>query len=148
MKAVIALGANLGNPQVQIKDAIDLLGENFLIVAVSQLRETEPVDAFGQPNYLNGVAIIESELPPLDLLRKLLEIEHLGGRLRSVKNAARTIDLDLIAYGEIFLDSPELTLPHPRAHRRKFVLEPWFEIDPNAVLPGYGPVSELLKTLE
>ena len=148
MKAVIALGANLGNPQVQIKDAIDLLGENFLIVAVSQLRETEPVDAFGQPNYLNGVAIIESELLPLDLLRKLLEIEHLGGRLRSVKNAARTIDLDLIAYGEIFLDSPELTLPHPRAHRRKFVLEPWFEIDPNAVLPGYGPVSELLKTLE
>ena len=148
MKAVIALGANLGNPQVQIKDAIDLLGENFLIVAVSQLRETEPVDAFGQPNYLNGVAIIESELPPLDLLRKLLEIEHLGGRLRSVKNAARTIDLDLIAYGEIFLDSPELTLPHPRAHRRKFVLEPWFEIDPNAVLPGYGPVRELLRTLE
>ena len=148
MKAVIALGANLANPQEQIQDAIDLLSENFFVVSVSQLRETEPVDAPGQPHYLNGIAIIESEIPPLDLLRKLLEIELAGGRKRSVKNAARTIDLDLIAYGEIFVDSPELTLPHPRAHLRKFVLEPWFEIEPNAVLPGYGPVRELLRTLE
>jgi 2-amino-4-hydroxy-6-hydroxymethyldihydropteridine diphosphokinase len=148
MKAVIALGANLGNPQEQIQDAIDLLSENFFVVSVSQLRETEPVDAPGQPHYLNGIAIIESEIPPLDLLRKLLEIELAGGRKRSVKNAARTIDLDLIAYGEIFVDSPELTLPHPRPHQRKFVLEPWFEIEPNAVLPGYGPVRELLRTLE
>ena len=148
MRAVISLGANLGEPRKQIEDAIDLLRKEFTIVAESQLRETEPVDAPGQPHYLNGVVIIESELLPLDLLRKLLEIELLGGRMRSIKNAARTIDLDLIAYGEIFIESTDLTLPHPRAHQRKFVLEPWYEIEPMATLPGYGSVKELLRRLQ
>jgi 2-amino-4-hydroxy-6-hydroxymethyldihydropteridine diphosphokinase len=148
VRAVISLGANLGEPRKQIEDAIDLLRKEFTIVAESQLRETEPVEAPGQPHYLNGVVIIESELLPLDLLRKLLEIELLGGRMRSIKNAARTIDLDLIAYGEIFIESADLTLPHPRAHQRKFVLEPWYEIEPMATLPGYGPVKELLRRLQ
>ena len=148
MRAVISLGANLGEPRKQIEDAIDLLRKEFTIVAESQLHETEPVEAPGQPHYLNGVVIIESELLPLDLLRKLLEIELLGGRMRSIKNAARTIDLDLIAYGEIFIESTDLTLPHPRAHQRKFVLEPWYEIEPMATLPGYGPVKELLRRLQ
>ncbi len=147
MKAVIALGANLGNPVSQLEKAVLAITSELFVISVSKFFENEPVDAPGQPNYYNGVLIAESELKPLDLLHLLLRIEKDGGRERSIKNAARTIDIDLIAYGEMFLDTTELTLPHPRAHLRKFVLEPWVSIDANGVLPGHGEVKKLLADL-
>ena len=148
MRAVVSLGANLGDPRQQIHQAISELKEICRVNSLSTLIETEPIDAPGQPRYFNAIAIIETDLAPLDLLHHLQRIEQNGGRVRTVRNAARTIDLDLISFGELFLDSEELTLPHPRAHLRRFVLEPWLEIEPTAELPGYGSVRELLRTLE
>lgn len=148
MRAVVSLGANLGDPRQQIHQAISEIKEICRVISLSTLIETEPIDAPGQPRYFNAIAIIETDLAPLDLLHHLQRIEQNGGRVRTIRNAARTIDLDLISFGELFLDSEELTLPHPRAHLRRFVLEPWLEIEPTAELPGYGSVRELLRTLE
>ena len=91
---------------------------------------------------------VESELKPLDLMRKLLEIENEMGRARSFQNAARIIDIDIIEYGGLFMESAELTLPHPRASQRRFVLEPWFEIEPDGELAGYGEIRQLLSQLQ
>lgn len=149
MKAVIALGANLGDPRRQISEAIDQIRDRMKIIAVSKLIETEPVGvADKQPNYINAVLIGESELKPLDLMNVLFDIENKLGRFRSFPNAARTIDIDIIDYGGLFMESAELTLPHPRAHQRFFVLAPWFEIDPAGELSGHGPIRQLLANLE
>jgi 2-amino-4-hydroxy-6-hydroxymethyldihydropteridine diphosphokinase len=146
MKAVIALGANLGDPHRQISEAINQIRDVIEVKAVSKLIETEPVGvADKQPNYINAVLIGESELKPLDLMRALLDIENKLGRFRSFPNAARTIDIDIIDYGSLFMESAELTLPHPRAHQRRFVLAPWFEIDPTGTLAGHGPIAQLLE---
>lgn len=149
MKAVIALGANLGDPRKQISLAIDLLREVINITAVSSLYETAP---FGvpddQPNYINAVLIGDSDYKPLDLMNSLLEVENKLGRIRSFPNAARVIDIDIIDYGGLFMESEQLTLPHPRAHERRFVLEPWHEIDPQGILSGRGPISALLAEIQ
>ena len=147
MKAVIALGANLGDPVSQLENAVLEITKELFVISVSKFIETEPVDAPGQPKYFNGVLIAHTEMKPLDLLHLLQRIEKMGGRERSIQNAARTIDLDLISYGEIFLNTAELTLPHPRAHLRAFVLEPWASIDVDGVLPGHGEIKKLLATL-
>ena len=148
MKAVIALGANLGEPRSQVARAIESIGEVLRVSAISSLYETEP---FGvpdsQPNYINAVLIGETDHKPLDLMKALLEVEDTLGRTRTFQNAARLIDIDIIDLGGLFMESELLTLPHPRAHERRFVLEPWLEIDPAAYLPGRGPVSELLAAL-
>ncbi|CAB4661373.1 MAG: 2-amino-4-hydroxy-6-hydroxymethyldihydropteridine diphosphokinase [Actinobacteria bacterium] len=148
MKAVIALGANLGDPISQLDEAVSKINKELFVISVSNFIETTPVDAPGQPNYFNGVLIVETEMKPLDLLHLLQRIEDEGGRERSTENAARTLDIDLISYGEIFLDTPELTLPHPRAYQRAFVLKPWLSIDSNGVLPGYGEIKKLLAGLD
>jgi 2-amino-4-hydroxy-6-hydroxymethyldihydropteridine diphosphokinase len=149
MKAVIALGANLGDPKRQISEAIDQIRDQIKVKAVSKLIETEPVGvADKQPNYINAVLIGESELRPLDLMKVLSDIENKMGRFRSFPNAARTIDIDIIDYGGLFMESPELTLPHPRAHLRRFVLAPWLEIEPDGELSGHGPIRQLLANLE
>jgi 2-amino-4-hydroxy-6-hydroxymethyldihydropteridine diphosphokinase len=149
MKAVIALGANLGDPRRQISEAIDQIRDHITIKKVSSLIETEPVGvADKQPNYINAVIIGESELKPLDLMNLLLDIENQLGRYRSFPNAPRTIDIDIIDYGGLFIESAELVLPHPRANERQFVLSPWFEIDPDGVLAGHGPIRQLLAELE
>ena len=149
MKAVIALGANLGDPRKQVSLAIDLIRDIMKISAVSSLYETVPFEVPDrQPNYINAVLIGDSELKPLDLMKELLEVEDKLGRLRTFQNAARVIDIDIIEYGGLFMESKELTLPHPRAHERRFVLEPWLEIDPGAVLPGHGAIRELLASLQ
>ena len=149
MKAVIALGANLGDPKRQISEAIDQIRDQIKVTSVSKLIETEPVGvADKQPNYINAVLIGESELRPLDLMKVLSDIENKMGRFRSFPNAARTIDIDIIDYGGLFMKSPELTLPHPRAHLRRFVLAPWLEIDPEGELSGHGPIRQLLANLE
>ena len=148
MKVVIALGANLGDPRKQISLAIDALREIIKVEKVSSLYETVPFKVSDQqPNYINAVLIGDTELQPKELIKELLKIESTLGRQRTIPNAARTIDMDIIDYEGFFLKSEELTLPHPRAHERKFVLEPWAEIDPDAELLGYGPIKELLAAL-
>jgi 2-amino-4-hydroxy-6-hydroxymethyldihydropteridine diphosphokinase len=147
MKAVIALGANIGNPQEQMDIAIALLRESLEVTAVSSYFTTAPVGGPEQPDYLNAVCIAESELPAAELLALLHGIEKTLGRERIEHWGPRTIDLDLIQYGSILSYAEELTLPHPRAHERRFVLEPWSEIEPDALLLTHGKISELLAQL-
>jgi len=147
MKAVVALGANIGSPREQMDLAIALLREATEVKAVSTYFVTKPVGGPEQPDYLNAVCILESELPALDLLAVLQGIEKSLGRERIVQWGPRTIDLDLIQYGSLLSAAAELELPHPRAHERRFVLEPWCEIEPDAILLTHGKISELLAQL-
>lgn len=147
MKAVIALGANLGDPQENIDLAVALLREATDIQALSSMYRTKPVGGPEQADYINAVAIAESDLPAADFLSMLHGIETALGRQRIEHWGPRTIDLDLIQYGSILSYSDELTLPHPRAHERRFVLEPWHEIDPDAILLTHGRIDALLRAL-
>jgi 2-amino-4-hydroxy-6-hydroxymethyldihydropteridine diphosphokinase len=147
MKAVIALGANIGDPKSQMDLAVAMLCEALEVVAVSEYLSTKPVSDIEQPDYLNAICIAESELPALDLLSVLHGIEKTLGRERIEKWGPRTIDLDLIQYGSLLSSADELTLPHPRAYERRFVLEPWFSVDPEAILLTHGKISELLEQL-
>jgi len=147
MKAVVALGANIGNPCEQMDLAVALLREATEVSAVSSYFVTKPVGGPEQPDYLNAVCILESDLPATDLLAVLQGIEKSLGRERNERWGPRTIDLDLIQYGSLLSAADELELPHPRAHERRFVLEPWFEIEPDAILLTHGKISELLAQL-
>jgi 2-amino-4-hydroxy-6-hydroxymethyldihydropteridine diphosphokinase len=149
MKVVLALGANLGDPRKQISLAIDAIRDLVKVEKVSSLYETAPFKVNdAQPNYINAVLIGETELQPKELIKELLAIEAKLGRQRTLPKAARTIDIDIVDYEGFFLKSDELTLPHPRAHERRFVLEPWVEIEPDAVLREHGPIKELLAALD
>ena len=147
MKAVIALGANIGNPKEQMDIAVALLKESLEVSAISSYFTTAPVGGPEQPDYLNAVCIAESELPAADLLALLHGIEKALGRERIEHWGPRTIDLDLIQYGSLLSHADELLLPHPRAHERRFVLEPWLEIEPDALLLTHGKISDLLAQL-
>ena len=147
MKAVIALGANIGNPQEQIDIAIALLRESLEVKAISSIYRTAPVGGPDQPDYLNAVCIAECELPAAGLLALLHGIEKALGRQRLVHWGPRTIDLDLIQYGSLLSYADELLLPHPRAHERRFVLEPWYEVEPDALLLTHGKISDLLEQM-
>ena len=147
MKAVVALGANIGNPSEQMNLAIAMLKEATEVIAISTFYTAKPVGGPEQPDYINAVCILESELPALDLLSLLQGIEKSLGRERIERWGPRTIDLDLIQYGSLLSKAEELELPHPRAHERRFVLEPWHEIEPDAVLLTHGKISELLAQL-
>jgi 2-amino-4-hydroxy-6-hydroxymethyldihydropteridine diphosphokinase len=147
MKAVVALGANIGSPQEQLDIAISLLKESTDVIAVSTYFKTKPVGGPEQPDYLNAVCILESELPALELLSLLHGIEKSLGRERIEHWGPRTIDLDLIQYGSLLSSADELSLPHPRAHERRFVLEPWAQIEPDAILLTHGRISDLLEQL-
>lgn len=148
MKAVIALGSNIGDTNSHLHHAIDVLGQNMEIKAVSSFYKTAPVGGPAQEDYLNAVLIAESEMDPLDLIVLMQEIEVLAGRTREVLWGPRTLDLDLISYGDLVVQEPHLELPHPRAHERSFVLQPWLEIDPEAQLIGHGSIRELLAELK
>ena len=147
MKAVVALGANIGNPEEQIDVAIAMLKAATDVIATSSYFVTKPVGGPEQPDYINAVCTLESELPALDLLALLHGIEKSLGRERKEKWGPRTIDLDLIQYGPLLSKAEELELPHPRAHERRFVLEPWCEIEPDAILLTHGKISDLLAQL-
>ena len=147
MKAVVALGANIGNPSEQMNLAIAMLKEATEVIAISSFYTTKPVGGPEQPDYINAVCILESELPALDLLSLLQGIEKSLGRERIERWGPRTIDLDLNQYGSLLSNAEELELPHPRAHERRFVIEPWHEIEPDAVLLTHGKISELLAQL-
>jgi len=147
MKAVVALGANIGNPREQIELALTMLRAATEVIAVSSLHTTEPVGGPVQSDYINAVCILESELPAADLLSLLHGIEKTLGRERQERWGPRTIDLDLIQYGGLLSSAEELELPHPRAHERRFVLQPWSEIEPDAILLTHGKISHLLEQL-
>ncbi len=151
MRAYIGVGANLGNRPETIARALDLLGEqdDLEVVAVSTLRETDPVGFLEQPRFLNGAAALETELSPRDLLQRLLEVELALGRTRDgPRFGPRTIDLDLLLYGTQEVAEPGLTVPHPRLAERPFALEPLVELDPELEIPGRGRVSDLLRGLQ
>jgi len=146
MKAVVSLGANIGDPKANLDLAVALLREATDVIAVSSYLQTKPVGGPEQPDYLNAVAIVESELPAKDSLAVLNGIETAMGRTREIHWGPRVIDLDLIQYGGLLVSDEKLTLPHPRAHERRFVLAPWFEIEPEAILLTHGRISDLLNT--
>ena len=146
MKAVVSLGANIGDPKANLDLAVALLREATDVIAVSSYLPTKPVGGPEQPDYLNAVAIVDSELPAKDFLALLNGIETAMGRTREIHWGPRVIDLDLIQYGGLLVSDEKLTLPHPRAHERRFVLAPWFEIDPEAILLTHGRISDLLNT--
>lgn len=147
MKAVIALGANLGNPKENLDLAVALLREASDFKAISPYYTTKPIGGPEQPDYLNAICIIDSELPAMDLLSLLQGIEKSLGRVREIHWGPRSIDLDLIQYGGLLSKAEELQLPHPRAHERRFVLQPWFEIEPDAILLTHGSIRELLEQM-
>ena len=147
MRAVVALGANLEEPRKAVELAIELLKQSTDVIAISSMYETAPVGGPEQDNYINAVVTLESELPAADLLALLHGIEKSMGRVRDERWGPRIIDLDLIQYGTLLSKSEELTLPHPRAHERRFVLEPWHEIDPEAILLTHGRIDQLLEQL-
>ncbi|MBI3095354.1 MAG: 2-amino-4-hydroxy-6-hydroxymethyldihydropteridine diphosphokinase [Rhodocyclales bacterium] len=142
----IALGANLGDPVATVQAAILALRElpQTEFAAASSLYRTAPVGLRHQPDFINAVVELIAVAPAPTLLQALFEIEARFGRRRSVKNAPRTLDLDLLLYGDELSDDPDLTLPHPRLHERAFVLAPLAEIAPQLVIPGRGAVAELL----
>ena len=146
MKAIVALGSNVGDPKANLDLALALLREATDVKKVSSYYSTKPVGFTDQPDFLNAVCIIETELPAMALLAMLQGIEKVMGRERTIKWGPRTIDLDIIQYGDLISKAEELTLPHPRAHERKFVLEPWHEIEPDAILLTHGKISDLLQS--
>jgi 2-amino-4-hydroxy-6-hydroxymethyldihydropteridine diphosphokinase len=146
-RAYVGLGANLGDREATIRGAVEALdGEDGIaVVAVSSLRETEPVGVGEQPEFLNGAAVVETTLSARDLLERLLEIEQRFGRVRIPgEHGPRTLDLDLLLYGDETIDEPGLAVPHPRLHERRFVLEPLAELAPGLLVPGRGTVESLL----
>jgi 2-amino-4-hydroxy-6-hydroxymethyldihydropteridine diphosphokinase len=151
MRAYIGIGANLGERAQTIRRALEALDaeDGVQVVSVSTLRETEPVGFLDQPPFLNGAAAVDTELPPLELLDRLLAVERRLGRERvGPRYGPRTIDLDLLLYGDEQVDEPGLTVPHPRLAERRFALEPLAELDPELVVPGRGRVSDLLLGLQ
>jgi 2-amino-4-hydroxy-6-hydroxymethyldihydropteridine diphosphokinase len=149
--AFVGIGSNLGERERQIEAALDLLAaeDGIELVAVSSLRETDPVGYVDQPAFLNGAARVETELSAQHLLAHLLAIELQLGRVRGdgPRFGPRTIDLDLLLYGQETIDEPGLTVPHPRLAERRFALEPLAELDPALEVPGHGPVQALLAGL-
>jgi 2-amino-4-hydroxy-6-hydroxymethyldihydropteridine diphosphokinase len=147
----VALGANLGDRERTIRNGLDALEEEagVRVVAVSTLRETEPVGFVDQPRFLNGAAELETTLPPQELLALLLAVERRFGRDRegAAPQGPRTLDLDLLLYESLEIDEPGLRIPHPRLHERRFVLEPLAELDPSLEVPGKGEVQALLAEL-
>ena len=145
--AYVGLGANLGDREATIRAAVEALSadEGIEVADLSTLRETEPVGVGEQPLFLNGVVALDTTLSARELLDRLLEIEQRFGRVRiSGEHGPRTLDLDLLLYGDEQIDGPGLTLPHPRLHERRFVLEPLGELAPGLVVPGRGAVESLL----
>ena len=143
---VLALGSNLGDRQDILQGAVDaIVGlPGVRVTAVSPVYETVPVGGPEQPDYLNAVVLAQTTATARELLDQVHEIEAAFDRVRVVRWGPRTLDIDIIAFDDERSADPALTLPHPRAHERAFVLAPWRDVDPDATLPGRGPVAELL----
>lgn len=152
--AVIAIGSNLGDRVATFQAAVRALAEadGVEVTAISTPIETVAVRPDGEdpdaPAYLNAVVLVRTTLPPRKLLALLNDLERENGRVRGERWGDRTLDLDIIDYAGMQSTSDDLTLPHPRAHERTFVLRPWVEVAPDAVLPGHGRIADLLAELE
>jgi 2-amino-4-hydroxy-6-hydroxymethyldihydropteridine diphosphokinase len=150
-RAYVGLGSNLGDRERTIRDALEALAvePEVRVVAVSTLIDTEPVGPVDQPRFLNGVAELETTLAARDLMRVLLEVERRFGRRRegAPPQGPRTLDLDLLLYGQAEIDEPGLRVPHPRLHERGFVLGPLAEVAPGLEVPGKGRIETLLARL-
>lgn len=154
-QAFVALGSNLQNPILQVKNAMAALANipHTRVSLASSLYQTAPVgyeaDQLNQvPDFINAVVAIETDLAPLDLLAALFEIENNAGRERPYPNAPRVLDCDLLLYENVILNTEKLTLPHPRMHTRGFVLLPLFEIAPHLSIENHGKIAELLQNNE
>ena len=146
-QAVLAIGSNLGDRLGRLQGAVSALEDTpeVTLVAVSSVYETEPVGApEGSPSFLNAVVLIDTTLTVHTLLDRALAIEDAFGRERAETNGPRTLDVDLIVVGDRRSNEDFLRLPHPRAHERAFVLQPWYDLEPDAVFPDRGPIAELL----
>jgi dihydroneopterin aldolase/2-amino-4-hydroxy-6-hydroxymethyldihydropteridine diphosphokinase len=143
---VIALGSNLGDRLGHLQGAVDALAgtPGLTLTAASPVYQTAPVGGRAQQDYYNAVLTARTVLPPRALLTRCQQVENAFGRIRAETWGPRTLDIDIIVYGDVVTDDPELTLPHPRARERAFVLAPWHAIDPEAVIPGRGSVADLL----
>ncbi len=149
VRAFVALGSNLGDPQATVQAALAALGNlpRSTLTAVSSLYLSAPVGLYNQPDFINAVAALETQLSADALLEELFAIEARFGRKRDYLHAPRTLDLDLLLHGDETRRTAQLTLPHPRMHERAFVLLPLLEIAPNAVIPGHGPATALLESV-
>jgi 2-amino-4-hydroxy-6-hydroxymethyldihydropteridine diphosphokinase len=149
-RAYVGLGANIGPREVTLLRAVDLLAaeDGIEVLELSELRQTAPVGVVDQPEFLNGALAVETSLAPRDLLDVLLRVERELGRVREERWGPRTIDLDLLVYGDETVDEPGLRVPHPRLHERRFALEPLAELEPELAIPGHGKVSDLLAAIE
>lgn len=141
--AFIGLGANLEKPVAQVNAAMEALGQlpQTRLLKRSSLYRSAPVGYLDQPDFINAVAQVETALPPKALLEALLQLEREFGRTREFQNAPRTLDLDVLLYGDLIHHEHGLTLPHPQMHRRAFVLQPLLEIAPDCVIPGIGSAA-------
>ena len=150
MKVAVALGSNLADPRRQVAAGFDALAAlpGTRLLARSALHRTAPVGFAEQPDFVNACALLETALAPRELLDALLAIEKRQGRVRDTPNGPRTLDLDIVLYGDRVLHEHGLTIPHPRAHERAFVLVPLLEAWPEAVIPGHGSARELLARLQ
>jgi len=148
--AFVALGANLEDPRLQVLRALEELDQipDSRVVSRSSLYRTAPVGYADQPDFINAVAQIETGLDARPFLQALLQLESRHGRRRSIPNAPRTLDLDLLMYGDRVIDEDGLTVPHPRLHERAFVLAPLAEIAPDFIVPGLGRVGDLLENVD
>lgn len=140
-RAVLSLGANVGDPLAALRFAVAALRERVEVVAVSPVYETVPLGGPPQDNYRNAILLVETALAPAELLTLAHEIEDSAGRVRAERWGPRTLDIDIVAYDDVVSEQP--MLPHPRAHERAFVLAPWLDVDADAALPQ-GRVAELL----
>jgi 2-amino-4-hydroxy-6-hydroxymethyldihydropteridine diphosphokinase len=152
LTAYVALGANIGDPVATVRAALVALGgiPATRLIAASPLYRTAPVGLRNQPDFINAVAALEIDpavWPAPTFLERLFAIEADFGRVRSAKNAPRTLDLDLLLYGDLHVDEPGLTVPHPRMAERAFVLAPLADIAPQLDIPGHGPVAGLLAAV-
>jgi 2-amino-4-hydroxy-6-hydroxymethyldihydropteridine diphosphokinase len=146
---VLALGSNLGDRLANLQGGVDALcaRPGLSGACVSPVYETAPVGGPAQPEYLNAVLVAATTLSARAVLERCQEAERALGRVRAERWGPRSLDVDVIAYGTEVSDDPELTLPHPRAHERAFVLAPWHDVDPDAVIPGHGRVADLLAAV-
>ena len=145
-RAAVALGSNLEDPEAQVKRGFDEIAglPQTRLLARSKLYRTKPVGFAAQPDFVNACALVDTELAPRALLDALLAVEKRHGRVRTIPNGPRTLDLDIVLYGDRAVEEPGLKIPHPRAHERRFVIEPLLDVWPDAVIPGRGPARDFL----